>query len=110
MAGQHLGAHAPFASPSSLPALQRTLHLAPSASTRTRRNHGAVTLGGQLACVYSTRSAGRCYGVTVELGAGTLRLAAGMTAGQARAMAQALTAAAAAVEASCKGERSGGAA
>ena len=98
MTGQHPGAPAPIASPSSLPASRRTLQLVPTASTRTRRNHGAFTLGGgQLAFVYSARSAGKLYGVSVELGADTLRLAASMTVGQARAMARALLAAAAAV-------------
>jgi hypothetical protein len=72
--------------------------------TRTRRNHGAFTLGGQLACVYSARSAGKCYGVSFELGAGTLNLAARMTAGQARAMARALNSAADAADATQRQE------
>ena len=93
MAGHPTGttAHVPT------PARTRTLQLVP-ASTRTRRNHGAFTLGGQLACVYSTRRAGNCYGVSFELGAGTLSLSGAMTPAQARRMADALTAAAAAVE------------
>ena len=81
----------------STPAPTRTLQLVP-ASTRTRRNHGAFTLGGQMACVYSTRRAGNCYGVSFELGAGTLSLSGAMTPAQARRMAGALTAAAAAAE------------
>ena len=113
MAGQHLGAPAPAASPSTLRA-SAPLHLVPSASarssasTRTRRHHGAFTLGGHLACVYSTRRADACYGVSFELGAGTLSLSARFTPGQARAMARALLAAAAAVDAGAAGE--GGAA
>ena len=66
-------------------------------STRTRHNHGAVSMGGYLACVYSTRSAGRCFGVSLEVGAGTLTLAASMTPPQARSFARALVAAADAV-------------
>lgn len=112
MAGQPSGATAPTASPSTLRA-SAPLHLVPSASgsstsTRTRRHHGAFTLGGQLACVYSTRRADACYGVSFELGAGTLSLSARFTPGQARAMARALLAAAAAVDAGVAGE--GGAA
>ena len=113
MAGQHLGAPAPAASPSTLRA-SAPLHLVPSASarssasTRTRRHHGAFTLGGHLACVYSTRRADACFAVGFELGAGTLNLAARFTPGQARAMARALLAAAAAVDAGAAGE--GGAA
>jgi hypothetical protein len=113
MAGQHLGAPAPAESPSTLRA-SAPLHLVPSASarssasTRTRRHHGAFTLGAHLACVYSTRRAGACYGVSFEVGAGTLALSAGMTAGQARSMARALLAAAAAVDAGAASE--GGAA
>ena len=76
----------------------RTRHLQGTASTRTRRNHGAFNVGGQLACVYSTRRAGKCYGVSFELGAGTLLLASSMTPTQARQMARALSAAADAAE------------
>lgn len=74
-------------------------------TSRTRRNHGTFLLGGQLAGVYSARGAGKCYGVSFELGAGTLSLAARMTASQARAMAQALLAAATAAEAVQQPER-----
>lgn len=101
MAGNSPGAPSPTF-PATLPAPRRIPHLVP-ASTRTRRNHGAFTLGGQLACVYSTRSAGKCYGVSFELGAYTLILSARMTAGQARAMARALSAAADAAEAVAQG-------
>ena len=66
-------------------------------STRTRHNHGAVAMGGYLACIYSTRSAGRCFGVSLEVGAGTLTMAASMTPTQARSCARALVAAADAV-------------
>ena len=95
MAGHPTGTIAHVPAPA--PAPTRTLQLVP-AYTRTRRNHGAFTLGGQLACVYSTRRAGNCYGVSFELGAGTLSLSGAMTPAQARRMADALTAAAAAVE------------
>jgi hypothetical protein len=104
MAGQPSGAPAPNTSPSTSPAPLRSLHLVHAASTRTRRNHGAFTLGGQLACVYSARSAGKCYGVSFELGAGTLSLAARMTASQARAMARALNSAADAADATQRQE------
>jgi len=97
MAGQTLGAPSPVDS-TPLSAPRRTLQLVPG-STRTRRSHGVFTLAGQLACVYSTRRAGACYGVSFELGAGTLTLASSMTPGQARAMARALSAAADAAEA-----------
>lgn len=97
------GAHAPSVSASHT-APRRTLKLVPG-STRTRRHHGAFTLGGQLACIYSTRRAGQCYGVSFELGAGTLTLASSMTPAQARCMARALEAAADAADV-----RTGGAA
>ena len=78
---------------------QRTpLHLVPTVRTRTRCNHGTFMLGGQLAAVYSTRSAGKCYGIRFELGTSTLHVDADMTPGQARSMARALLAAAAAVD------------
>jgi hypothetical protein len=109
MAGQSLGAPAPVLSPSSPSAPQRPLHLVATTNTRTRRNHGAFTLGGQLACVYSARGAGKCYGVSFELGAGTLSLAARMTAGQARNMARALLAAADAVDGAQAGAAGGAA-
>jgi hypothetical protein len=103
MAGQTLGIHTPVSS-HSLPNVLAATTAAPPplrwpASTRTRRNHGAFTLGGQLACVYSTRRAARSYGVQLEVGAGTLTLASAMTPSQARAMATALNAAANAAEA-----------
>jgi hypothetical protein len=81
-------------------------HAQPPRDTRTRRNHGAFTLGGQLACIYSARSASTCYGVRIEVGGAALQLAGGMTPGQARSMARALIAAADAAEA----VRQGGAA
>lgn len=93
MAGHPTGtiAHVPA------PAPTRTLQLVP-ASTRTRRNHGVFSIGGQLACIYSSRRSTACYGVSFELGAGTLTLAGAMTPAQARTLARALTAAAAAAE------------
>lgn len=103
MAVHPLGAIAP-ASPI-LPHAEATpgtprpaLHLVRTAQTRTRCNHGTFMLGGQLAAVYSARSAGKCYGIRFELGTGTLSVDARMTAGQARSMARALLAAAAAVD------------
>lgn len=72
------------------------LYLVPS--SRTRRNHGTFVLGGHLACVYSSRQASRCYGVSFEVGAGTLVVNGSMTPAQARSMARALNAAADAVE------------
>ena len=87
---------APRANPAALAGLHlvHTPAAAPTADTRTRRNHGAFSIGGQLACVYSTRSAGRCFGVRLEVGAGTLALSTSMTACQARTFARALVAAA----------------
>ncbi|MDE1948983.1 MAG: hypothetical protein KGI35_10235 [Burkholderiales bacterium] len=81
----------------------RTLRL--RATTRTRVSHGVFSIGGQLGAVYSTRQVGKHHGVLLEIG-GTyadrrgdlLALAAPMTPAQARAMAHALTAAAAAIE------------
>jgi hypothetical protein len=90
MAGSPLGASSPNSSP------QRTLHIVPS--SRTRRNHGVFVLGGHLACIYSARRASRCYGVSFEIGAGTLVVNGSMTAAQARGMARALAAAADAVD------------
>ncbi len=90
MAGIPLGTSVPNPTP------QRTLHLVPS--SRTRRNHGAFMLGGHLTCVYSARQASRCYGVSFEIGAGTLVVNGSMTAAQARQLARALASAADAVE------------
>lgn len=90
MAGSTLGAHAP-AFPAAGPAASRP-------HSRTRRNHGAFTLGGLLACVYSTRRAGLDRGVSFELGGSELLLRGSLTPTQARHLAQALSAAAAAAE------------
>jgi|GEM_PF-5313103 len=93
MAGEPLGALAP--------ALSRPpkLRLVQGRATRRRLNHGVVTLAGQqLACVYSARSVGACYPVTVELGTGALDLVHRLTSGQARALAKALNSAASAAE------------
>lgn len=98
MAVESQGAPAPALS---LPpqAARPRLRLVPGQATRRRLNHGVVALAGQqLACVYSARSTGACYPVTVELGVGSLDLVHRLTAGQARALARALSAAAAAVE------------
>ena len=103
MAGQPLSASAPASlSPSFSSAGKAAPHLV-HAATRTRRNHGAFTLGGQLACVYSSRRVGQCYAVGFELGAGTLKLASTMTPAQARSMARALSAAADAADAVAQG-------
>ena len=72
--------------------------------TRTRRNHGVMTLGGQMAAIYSSRRTAACYGVRFEIGAGTLTLASDMTPAQARTLARALTSAADAVESVAKGD------
>ena len=109
MAGTSSGTSPTLSLSSSTSANRGPLHLV-QASTRTRRNHGAFTLGGQLACVYSSRRAGQCYGVGFELGAGTLTLAGAMTPGQARNMAQALMAAADAAEGTQRQAQQGGAA
>jgi hypothetical protein len=98
MAGQTPGATAHASLTDTAPALLNALRLVPTTTTRTRRHHGAFTLGGQLACVYSSRRSGQCYGVSFELGAGTLTLASTMTPAQARNMARALAAAADAAE------------
>jgi hypothetical protein len=96
MAGISLGTPVPVLSPSPR-SPQPALQLVPAA-TRRRRNHGAFLLGGHLACVYSTRSVSRCYGISFEIGAGTLTLASAMTPAQARGLARALGAAADAVD------------
>lgn len=103
MAVHSLGASAPalplaVQTPAPTPPQRTPLHLVPTVRTRTRRNHGTFMLGGQLAAVYSMRSAGKCYGIRFELGASTLRVDAHMTTGQARSLVRALLAAAAAVD------------
>jgi hypothetical protein len=67
-------------------------------SSRTRLNHGVFRLGDELATVYSSRRSTDCLGVTLSLGTGALVLTGSMTAAQARVMARALLAAAAAAE------------
>jgi hypothetical protein len=64
-------------------------------------------LGGHLACVYSARRASRCYGVSFEIGAGTLVVNGSMTAVQARGMARALSSAADAADQVSGGARHG---
>lgn len=103
MAVHTLGAPSPASSSAVQPAALRAaarplLQLVPQATSRKRCNHGTFMLGGQLAGVYSARSAGKCYGIRFELGTSTLSVDADMTAGQARSMARALLAAAAAVD------------
>lgn len=110
MAGQTLGASSPSSLPSSSSLVRPTLHVLPGKGTRSKRNHGAFSLGGHLGCIYSERRAGVCYGVRLEVGAGTLQLAADMTATQARGLARALLAAAAAVDGVQADLRKGGAA
>ena len=96
MAGQSLRTSAPLASAS--PATpQRTLYRV-IGSSRTRCNHGVFLLGHELAIVYSTRRSADGQAVTLSLGNGPGDTALGMTPTQARAMARALTSAAAAVE------------
>lgn len=103
MAVHTLGAPSPASSSTVQPAALRAaarplLQLVQRTRSRTRCNHGTFMLGGQLAAVYSTRSAGQCYGIRFELGTSTLSVDAAMTASQARSMARALLAAAAAVD------------
>lgn len=110
MAGQTTGTIAHPSRILTAAQLPQQLHLVAPATTRTRRNHGMFTLGGQLAGVYSTRRGGQCYGVSFELGAGTLSLNSSMTPAQARQMARALLSAAAAVETAQQLATEGGAA
>lgn len=67
-------------------------------ATRTRRNHGVFLLGSELASVYSLRRQDEPMAVHMTIGSGSLQLSCGMTSAQARVMAQALNAAAAAIE------------
>ena len=69
------------------------------ASTRTRRNHGVFVLGNEMAAVYSSRRDSDGRGVILSVGGGQLVFSGGMSPTQARAMAKALTVAAAAAEA-----------
>ncbi len=96
MPGEALGAIAPALSLAS----NESTHAANVRPilTRTRRNHGVMTIGGQMAAVYSSRRAGACYGVRFELGGAQLTLAFDMTPAQARSLARSLVAAAASVE------------
>ena len=93
MAGHSLRTSAPLASDSP----QRAPYRVP-ASSRTRCNHGVFLLGHELAIVYSSRRSADGQSVTLSLGNGPGDAALGMTPSQARAMARALTSAAAAVE------------
>lgn len=69
------------------------------ASSRTRRLHGALVLGGVACAVYSTRRQADALGVTLQaLPLGGKALSCSMTPTQARAIAQALHCAAAAAE------------
>ncbi len=94
MAGTSLGAAAPATSP--IPSTGRTLRIVPS-SSRTRRNHGVLLLGDQLAAVYSSRRERDGRDVLLELGAGAVLISGAMTTTQARLLARALVAAAEAV-------------
>lgn len=96
MAGSTLGARSPAPFPAMTAAESRP-------HSRTRRNHGAFTLGGLLACVYSTRRSGQERGVSFELGGAELLLRGSLTPLQARHLAQALGAAAEAAEAAAGG-------
>jgi hypothetical protein len=68
------------------------------AGTRTRRNHGVFLVGRELASVYSSRRGTGGLGVTMTIGNGPLQLSGSMSPAQARNLARALAAAAAAVE------------
>jgi hypothetical protein len=96
MAGQTLRTHAPLAS-TSLTSTPSAPHRV-IASSRTRCNHGVFLLGHELAIVYSSRRSADGQSVTLSLGNGPGDAAVGMTPTQARAMARALTSAAAAIE------------
>ena len=100
MAGTSLGAPAPL-SIAPVCAPTRAPHRVPTAS-RTRRNHGVFLLGNELATVYSSRREQDCLGVTITVGNGPLVLTGSFTSTQARVMAEALVAAAAAVESVCQ--------
>lgn len=92
-------APAPLAAQAAPTLAPRRLRIVAGSSTRTRRNHGCITLGGDLAAVYSLRTAadsGRA--VLLELGGAVLSLSAPMTPAQARQLARALSAAAGAAE------------
>ena len=96
MAGQPIGASAPQV-PASISAPRRQ-PLRVVASSRTRRNHGVFLIGAELASVYSSRRTSESRGVTVSVGNGPALLSGGMSPQQARALAGALMAAAAAVD------------
>jgi len=96
MAGQLIGAPAPQAS-NSVSAPARKPHRV-IALSRTRRNHGVFLLGAELTTVYSSRRATGSLGVSMSVGNGPQMLSGGMTPTQARAMANALMAAAYAAE------------
>lgn len=102
MAVQSMGAPSPANVPDA-PATGRILKLVPDAGTRTRRNHGVFTLEGHLACVYSTRRAGRYCSVNFELGAQALLVSCLMTPEQARSIGNSLIAAAKAAQAVAQG-------
>lgn len=97
MANQPLGAPA-LLSPTSVSAPQRAPHRV-IASSRTRRNHGAFLIGDELATVYSSRRAASSRSVSMSVGNGSMVLTGSMSPTQARAMANALIAAAQAAEA-----------
>jgi hypothetical protein len=100
MAGTSIGAAAPHSlAPVSAPT--RALHRVPAVS-RTRRNHGVFLLGDELTTVYSSRRERDCLGVTITVGNGPLVLSGSFTSAQARVMAEALVAAAAASDAVCQ--------
>jgi hypothetical protein len=105
MAGTTQGAPAPLSIASSNPTPQRTPRRVIS-STRTRRNHGVFLIGSELATVYSSRREVDGLGVTMSVGNGSLMITTSMTSTQARAMARALEAAAAAVDATQVGRAS----
>lgn len=96
MAVHPLGASAPN-SPASHPTQPRRLIRVP-ASSRTRINHGVFLFGTEVAAVYSTRRASDGHGVSMTVGHGSVSLTGNLTPTQARMMARALEAAAAAAE------------
>lgn len=103
MAGLNLGAPAPDCTAPGAP-LRRTLYRVP-ASSRTRHLEGVTLAGDMLLSVYSTRRDAAARGVSITLQDSTASERTGhMSPTDARALAQALVAAAGAAEAATRGE------
>lgn len=103
MAGQSLGAPAPVCTAPGAP-LRRTLFRVP-ASSRTRRLAGVCLAGELLLSVYSTRREGLARGVSITLqGSTASERTEHMSPAHARALADALVAAAGAADGNTRGE------